>query len=507
MNSIKIMRTKIFISTLAIGLSLSSVGCKEDYAITTTNSPTNPIDSNTTSSIGMCNAPAPTINPEGRYVRATLSQVACAKMQVCLDPSAWQNLPQNKYIPGIDVVILFDVTGSMSPYIKAMIQNIEQLMDNLSNLSPSVRIGLASFRDFADHGGSQGDLPFMFNAALTSDVALIKSKLSALKATGGGDTQESLATAIRASVDGNGMKNYFSSSDMGWQNDPSRIRIVLGVTDASNKNENLPSGAATLKEAAELMKSQGILFLGIGKKLKNQTSSTSGTSGTITKTDGTAIITTGSTSTTTTTTSTHVDLTSYEDLAYLARETRAIVSEPGIDLDGDGKTETYGEVKPGEPAVLLMNSYGQLEGSSPSVSPTRVLADAITQMVIRVRPYQFNLVIDSAGRVFTPIKNIISVPPNTNTQVCFSLVEVNALSSIQSNCSQQSEMLISSNEELNGASVDANALRVKLDVDLTCAESLQNQSSQTSPAPDTNTQPTGNGPTAPENIPGAITDM
>lgn len=478
-------------------LSLSSVGCKdESNSGSATNSGT-AIDSNTTSSIGMCQAPAPTLNAEGRFVRATLSQVACAKMQVCLDPSAWQNLPQNKYIPGIDVVILFDVTGSMSPYIKAMIQNIEQLMDNLSNLSPSVRIGLASFRDFADRGGSKGDLPYMFNAALTSDVSVIKSKLSTLKATGGGDAPESLATAIRAAVDGKDLPKYFSSSDMQWQNDPSRIKIVLGITDAADKKDNLPTGAATLQEAAELMKSQGILFLGIGRKLQAQPAATTATvtSPTITSVEG------SKTTTSPSTTRTIIDLTSYEDLAYLARETRAIVSEPGIDLDGDGKTDKFGEVKPGEPAVLLMNSSGQLEGSSPSVSPTRVLADAITQMVVRVRPFQFNLVINSAGRVYSPTTNVVSVPPNTTTQVCFSLVKINPYSTNQANCSQVSEMLISSDEELNGASVDASALKVKLDVDLTCNDFLPATNVppvvNPDPTPDTN----AGTPPAKENLP------
>lgn len=469
------------LTTAFIGLiSLGGIGCKTDPSSGSASTPSTTIDSNTASSVGMCLAPTPTIVPEGRYVRATLSQSGCAQLQVCLDPSAWQNLPQNKYIPGIDVVILFDVTGSMSPYIKAMIQNIENLMDNLSGLSPSVRIGLASFQDFADKGGSKGDWPYKLEASLTSDVAIIKSKLSALKAYGGGDAPESLATAIRAAVDGNAMPKYFSESDMQWQNDPGRIKIVLGITDASNKATNLPEGAATLQEAAEVMKTQGILFLGIGRKIARTTSTTTTTTtatGTITRESTTTSTTTSKDSTSTsiysgkTFPSTTVDYTSYEDLAFLARETGAIVAAPGIDLDGDGKTDNYGEVKTGEPAVLLMNSSGQLEGSAPGVDPSRVLADAITLMVERVRPFQFNLVLNSGGRQYAPATNVLSVPPTTKTQVCFSVVQLDALNKNQAFCSQSSEILISSTEELNGSNVDASALRVKLNVDLTCAES------------------------------------
>lgn len=487
------------LTTAFIGLiSLGGIGCKTDSSSGSASTPSTTIDSNTASSVGMCLAPTPTIIPEGRFVRATLSQSGCAQLQVCLDPSAWKNLPQNKYIPGIDVVILFDVTGSMTPYIKAMIQNIENLMDNLSGLSPSVRIGLASFQDFADKGGSKNDWPYKLEASLTSDVAIIKSKLSALKATGGGDAPESLATAIHAAVDGKAMPKYFSESDIQWQNDPGRIKIVLGITDASNKATNLPEGAATLQEAAEIMKSQGILFLGIGRR--SQSTTASGTS-TITKT------TDGTTTTTTTTTSTArtTDFTSYADLAYLARETGAIVAAPGIDLDGDGNTDRYGEVKTGEPAVLLMNSSGQLEGSAAGVDPSRVLADAITLMVERVRPFQFNLSLNSGGRQYSPSSNVVSVPPTTTTQVCFNAVQLDALNKNQAFCSQSSEILISSTEELNGSNVDASALRVKLNVDLTCAESTDDAFEppidSAPPIVEPTPEPIPDAPPAKENLP------
>lgn len=362
---------------------------------------------------------------------ASFKENQCGQLRLCLKPEFWKTLPKNTYIPGIDLVILFDVTGSMTPFIKAMIQNMQQLIDNLSVLSPSLKLGLASFQDFKDRGGSPGDLPFKAIIPLTTDTLAVRESLGKLKAHGGGDLPESLATALRAVVDGKALLPYFEVSDMGFDNDPTRIKIVLGITDASNKNTNLPKGAATLEEAAEELKTRGILFLGIGRKGNS--------------------------------------LTSFNDLGELAKLTGAIVREPGIDLDGDGDTTSPGEVKTGDPAVLQMDSTGKLLGAPKDANPTKVLADAIALMVTRVKPYKIDLKVEPFSRAYSPANNTIAVPPDYDKELCFTDVYMSKKPP-EGTCVVNSPVIFTASEELTATNILTDFFTPFLQVSDICIE-------------------------------------
>ncbi len=397
--------------------------------------------------LNTCSAGQTLVVTNGPYQNKTASALqsnvpdsACVKVNVCVNPAAWKSLTPVKDIPSIDLVILFDVTSSMTPSIQAMIANLENLITNLNTLTPNLRLGLASYRDFADHGGQPGDLPFMMNVPLTADASQIKAGLSSLTASGGGDLPEALSTAIRATVDGNAMAPYFGASQMGWDNDPNRIKIVLGISDAADKKTGLPAGAATLDQVVNLLKAQGILFMGIGYQYQTEPYPGANT------------------------------FTSYNDFAYLAQNTGAIVAAPGIDLDGDGKTTTYGELSPGAPAVLLMTPDGSLAGAPAGADPTRVLADAITKMVETTRPFQFNLSSDGSGRVFTPAVNNLSIPSEANGQFCFTQVAFNP-KDVNAACGLSSPLTFSVTESSTNSVVDNSNYVASVNIDESCGAS------------------------------------
>jgi hypothetical protein len=381
---------------------------------------------------------------------------SCARIQMCVLPEFWRDRDESDNITGIDLVILFDTTGSMQPYINTMIQNMQQLITNLNTLTPSLRLGLVTFRDFANRGGSSGDHPFRMVSALTNDVAGVSSSLAALRAGGGGDIPESLSTALRASVDGQGLNGYFEGANMQWSTDPSRLKVVLGISDASDKRNNLPDGAATLQTAAAALRERGILFVGIGRRPQNSWEQPS--------------------------------QTSFNDFSTLARDTGAIVKTPGIDLNGDGRADLPGEVAAGEPAVLQMDSQGRLLGAPPSSDPTRVVAGAIAQMLVRVRPFQFSLGVNAPGRAYTPSSNSIAVPPASLTMGCFAAVDVQRHTQNSSSCpNETSAVEILAQEET--LSVDVPTEYIQTTVTTTnCAPGPQ-----PSPSPSPSPSPTGTG--------------
>ncbi|MCM0605806.1 MAG: VWA domain-containing protein [Xanthomonadaceae bacterium] len=408
----------------------------EDYPDSTTYNPLPSTPGSPSSGPGCPAISNSFVSDKDKFI-AHFNRASCAQIQYCIKPEFWKSLPQVSYIPGIDLVIVFDVTGSMNPYIQAMIKNMQQLIANLNALSPSLRLGLVKYQDFADKGGGKSDVPFKVVSQLTTDTALVSLALSKLTAGGGGDIPESLATAVKATIDGKGLGSYFGPSDMQWSTDASRIKIVLGISDASNRATNLPAGAPTLAETAALLKEKGILFLGIGRK----------------NAPGTPVNATWS----------------YADLATLATESGALVSAPGIDLDGDLVANTFGEAKTGEPAILLMDSSGNLVGAPTSSNPIKILADAITQMVKRVQPYKVDLKVLANGRSYSPDVNTLAIPPDYAKEICFSDVKFQMVSSFDSStCAANSPVEVSALEELTATNVGADYVKAKLQVSDSC---------------------------------------
>ena len=80
----------------------------------------------------------------------------------------------------VDIIFVFDVTGSMGDEIKSMIEKSKDFADEIASAGFDYRFSLVTFRDEI----SKGDYGF------TSDVSTFKSWLASLKAEGGGDTPE-----------------------------------------------------------------------------------------------------------------------------------------------------------------------------------------------------------------------------------------------------------------------------------------------------------------------------
>ncbi len=86
----------------------------------------------------------------------------------------------------VDVIFVFDVTGSMGDEIRSMIRKSEDFADEIASGGFDYRFSLVTFRDRV----VRGDYGF------TSDVSTFKNWLSSLRAEGGGDTPENDLDAL-----------------------------------------------------------------------------------------------------------------------------------------------------------------------------------------------------------------------------------------------------------------------------------------------------------------------
>ncbi|MCP4137708.1 MAG: VWA domain-containing protein [bacterium] len=118
-----------------------------------------------------------------------------------------------KRVP-LDILFIFDTTGSMGEEILRLKQTIEIIYLNLSSLStkPKVRLGMVLYKDVGDEYVTQV-VPF------TPSLEKFKNRLDEVYASGGGDEPEDLQAALRDSI-----------KKMKWNRNGIRMGFI--VTDA-----------------------------------------------------------------------------------------------------------------------------------------------------------------------------------------------------------------------------------------------------------------------------------
>lgn len=130
----------------------------------------------------------------------------------------------------LDVVFLFDLTGSMGGVIGSAQANAISIMNNITSLVNDSQFGVGSFRDYPSESSDQysscgypgyygdpGDSPWYFNQDLTNNTAAVSTAISGFFANGGGDGPEAYARAL-----------YESSQDFSWRAGARKVVIIFG---------------------------------------------------------------------------------------------------------------------------------------------------------------------------------------------------------------------------------------------------------------------------------------
>ena len=118
----------------------------------------------------------------------------------------------------LDVVFLFDTTGSMGPLLANAKVNANDIMNGIDGFG-DVRYGVADYRDFLVAGkswGSSGDYPFDLKADLGAKAAATTA-INSLVASGGNDIPESNLYALQQTAE-----------QVSWRAGSNRIVIWFG---------------------------------------------------------------------------------------------------------------------------------------------------------------------------------------------------------------------------------------------------------------------------------------
>jgi von Willebrand factor type A domain len=185
-------------------------------------------------------------------------------------PAATAPIPQTRSkTKGVaDIVIVVDVSGSMSPCIDALRKNIEAFVDSLSQGGPNNaapvrdwRAKVVGYRDI-EAANSEG-LPWILDNPFVRDTGTLKAQLATLQAGGGGDEPESLLDALYkvASMEAT-PKGSQTEDPAKWRYRSDAARVVVVFTDASFKETmSIPEAkGGSLQDVANVVMANRIIL-------------------------------------------------------------------------------------------------------------------------------------------------------------------------------------------------------------------------------------------------------
>jgi len=128
-------------------------------------------------------------------------------------------------IPKVDVLLLLDVTGSMSDELEAVKENAAYILDTIGAKVEDVAFGVASFVDYphyydyagyAGQYGIPGDYPWSLDQDITTDKGAIERALDSLSLKDGADTPEDYSRAL------------FEAIFVSWRAGAKKIVVLFG---------------------------------------------------------------------------------------------------------------------------------------------------------------------------------------------------------------------------------------------------------------------------------------
>jgi hypothetical protein len=144
----------------------------------------------------------------------------------------WGTHLANMRKQGLEVVFVFDATGSMGGIILEMKTRIRQLVKTVTGLVPNARFGLVAYRDQKKYDLDDYEWVVKFIPLTKGDpqgVAQLEAFLRATEAYGGGDIPEAVYEGVQTAI-----------QKGGWSAGGTKIIIVFGDAPPHKENNGLP---------------------------------------------------------------------------------------------------------------------------------------------------------------------------------------------------------------------------------------------------------------------------
>lgn len=177
-----------------------------------------------------------------------------------IQDGSWSGLLKSLRRHGLDIVIVFDSTGSMGGEILEVKRQIARIGATLRKLVPNVRIGMVTYRDLGDAYVSMG-------VPLTSELRKVESFLALVGADGGGDepeaVQEGMKVALRNGFRDKARKVVLIFGDAPPH--PQDVRTCLGLADSFHREQQGIISTVTCRRPVPLPEFDAIARSGGGE--------------------------------------------------------------------------------------------------------------------------------------------------------------------------------------------------------------------------------------------------
>lgn len=120
----------------------------------------------------------------------------------------------------LDLAFVIDTTGSMSGDIYEVQENMKNYLEDLNASGMDYRIALIDYRDFSDRAASC-DYPYKVQLDFSNDYDEILTAINGLTLGGGGDTEETIYSALIDGLD-----------ELSWRKEAGKAAIVMGDAPA-----------------------------------------------------------------------------------------------------------------------------------------------------------------------------------------------------------------------------------------------------------------------------------
>lgn len=235
-----------------------------------------------------------------------------------------------KVLSPVDIYFLVDTSSSQGPFIEAMVEALEDVVNEVNGSSVVARFGLGEYRNYPDsnpprlgpEGTNQHEPNFVYRQRvdLTTDMDVLESALNSIRPAGGGHYNAQLAalyqTATGAGQDVDPPGPLGQDVARGQQADFAKdaLRVALIVSDENYEddpydNDSTPPEMPQFEAVRDALIAKDIKQVGISIQSNGSTPATGGTD---------------------------PDAPGEWGMLKMALDTDAVAPPTGVDCDGDG---------------------------------------------------------------------------------------------------------------------------------------------------------------------------
>lgn len=121
----------------------------------------------------------------------------------------------------LDLAFVIDTTGSMSDDIARVKKDMKEYLDDLNDSGMDYRIAIVDYRDFSSRTDYASDYPYRIQLDFSNNYDAINNGISSLTTGGGGDTNETVYSALIDGLDA-----------LSWRDEAGKAAILMGDAPA-----------------------------------------------------------------------------------------------------------------------------------------------------------------------------------------------------------------------------------------------------------------------------------